>query len=833
MLVVMAAMGYRTTTGLLATTERVSLSHEVLAELDALLAQLTAAETRRQSYLRSGSGQDRAAYQRTMARATEVLSSARTLGAADPSQRARLDRLVTLATAEALTGADGATGAIDAVRALVADMQRAERLALREHSTAARRRVRHANLVMVVGGLLSLFLVGAAHATVIRGLAERRRAERKLQESTAVLRSFYHGSGMMMGIVEPLGDDIRCVLVNETAARFLRATPESLTGRRSSERGVPPEVIRLWLARLRESERIGGSVCFEYREDGFSPPRWLAVTLCPIAPGPAGPAQFSCVIDDITERKRADDELRRAKEAAEAVNESKSAFLANVSHEIRTPMTAILGYTDLLTDPDLSASERADYLTTIRRNGDHLLAIVNDVLDLSKIEAGKMTVERIASSPPVLVAEVATMMHPRAIHKGLTLDVAYRRPIPETIQADPTRLRQILINLIGNAIKFTETGGVRLEISMEAASPPARPQLRFDVIDTGLGLTAEQQEALFLPFTQADSSTTRRFGGTGLGLTISKRLAQMLGGDITVSSVPDKGSMFTLRVDTGPLEGVAMLDDPAEAVRQAAAVVPSREEHIRLSGRVLLAEDGPDNQRLIAFYLRKAGADVTIAEDGLAAREKALQAGDAGVPFDVILMDMQMPKLDGYSATARLRAVGYRGPVVALTANAMEQDREKCLRAGCDDFISKPVSRHMLLETVRKHLGGEPDGGGKHNGNREDDGATSAAGEGSLPLVSELAGDPDLEPLLERFVSLLPQRVEAMRRTFIDRDLRRLAELAHQLKGAAGSHGFGAITEAAHHLEETARTQGDIGQTLAVLADLCRRAQPAARPTPL
>ena len=679
MLAAIAATGYWNTTGLLATTERISQSREVLGGLDALLARVTAAETRRERYLRTSSREDLAAYERTVASATDALSSsARTLMAADPSQRARLDRLVALTTPEPVTAAGEGTRTIDAIRGLVADMQRAERLALREHSTAARVRVRRVSLVMVVGGLLSLLLVGATHATVIRGMAER----------------------------------------------------------------------------------------------------------------------------------------RRAKEAAEAANHSKSAFLANVSHEIRTPMTAILGYADLLTDPDLSAKERADYLTTIRRNGDHLLAIVNDVLDLSKIEAGKTALERIASSPPALVAEIVSMMQSRALHKGLTLDVAYRGAIPDTIQADPTRLRQILINLIGNAIKFTETGGVRLEVSMKQADSPARPQLRFDVIDTGLGLTADQQETLFLPFTQADASTTRKFGGTGLGLTISKRLAQMLGGDITVSSVACKGSRFTLTVDTGPLEGVVMLDNPGEAVRRAASVVPKREEGIRLRGRILLAEDGPDNQRLIAFYLRKAGADVTIAENGLTACEKTLQAADAGGPFDVVLMDMHMPELDGYGATARLREHGYRGPIVALTANAMDQDREKCLRAGCDDFMSKPVPRRMLLETVRKHLGAGHDG------------AMQAPGEEGGPLVSDLAGDPDLEPLLEKFVKLLPKRIDAMERTFVNRDIPALADLAHQLKGAAGSYGFRGITEAAHHLEATAKTQGDVEQTLAELVALCRRAQP-------
>ncbi len=401
------------------------------------------------------------------------------------------------------------------------------------------------------------------------------------------------------------------------------------------------------------------------------------------------------------------EQLAQAQKVADLANLAKSEFLANMSHEIRTPMTAILGYADLLLDDgDLTqAPERQiDAIRTIQRNGDHLLGIINDILDLSKIEAGKLTVESMAYAPATIVAEVLSLMRIRSQAKGIALEVAYETQLPAKIHTDPTRLRQILVNLTGNAIKFTEVGSVRLLVRFVAG---AAPRLEFDVIDTGLGMTPEQRDRLFRPFSQADASTTRMFGGTGLGLTISKRLAEMLGGDVSiVESAPGVGTRFRLTIVTGALDGVPMVvpgrQDGAEDSRPLAAK-PEMPAHSLAGWRILLAEDGPDNQRLISFVLTKAGAEVEVVANGRLAVAAALQAVEDGQPFHVILMDMQMPVLDGYGAAALLRAKGYRGPIIALTAHAMAGERDKCLAAGCDDYATKPIERAKLIAIIALH----------------------------------------------------------------------------------------------------------------------------------
>jgi PAS domain S-box-containing protein len=378
---------------------------------------------------------------------------------------------------------------------------------------------------------------------------------------------------------------------------------------------------------------------------------------------------------------------------AEAASRAKSEFLANMSHEIRTPMTAILGFVDLLDDPDVNLAERRRHIETIRRNGEHLLSIINDILDLSRIEAGHMPIERIECSPGAIAQDVDRLMRFRAQAKRLTLITSVDPALPALVRSDPTRLRQILVNLVGNAIKFTERGEVRVRVSPDESL--AEQGVCIEVSDTGIGMSAEQVSRLFRPFTQADSSTTRRYGGTGLGLTITRRLAQMMGGETQVRSTPGVGSSFTVRVVAPWLDASSASD----AQRASDEREPASAQAPSLAGvHVLLAEDGVDNQRLISFHLRRAGATVTVVDDGAAALHAVLAARASGAAIDLVLMDMQMPTLDGYGAARGLRDAGWTGPILALTAHAMGGDRDKCLAAGCDEYLTKPINPAGMID---------------------------------------------------------------------------------------------------------------------------------------
>jgi len=402
---------------------------------------------------------------------------------------------------------------------------------------------------------------------------------------------------------------------------------------------------------------------------------------------------------DITADKRRRNELKQAKEAAEAANRAKSEFLANMSHEIRTPMTAILGFNDIILE-NTNEPEIKDAAQTVKENGEYLISLINDILDLSKIEAGMLDVERVRCSPHEILAEVASLMKVRATGKGLPLEVALEGLLPEVIESDPTRLRQILINIVGNAIKFTETGSIKIVARLLNETGEV-PKLQFDVIDTGIGIVESQIKKIFRPFSQSDSSTTRRFGGSGLGLAISKRLVELLGGTISISSTIGLGSTFSVTVQTGPLDGVRLIASRPKSATDAAGKKDHASEELPLKNcRILLAEDGPDNQRLIRFILKKAGGDVTVADNGQIALDQATAAREKDSPFDVILMDMQMPVLDGYAATRQLRDTGHKVPIIALTAHAMASDRQKCLDAGCDEYLTKPIDRKKLVEMV-------------------------------------------------------------------------------------------------------------------------------------
>jgi signal transduction histidine kinase/DNA-binding response OmpR family regulator len=522
---------------------------------------------------------------------------------------------------------------------------------------------------------------------------------------------------------------------------------------------------------------------------------------------------FVFVLRFMNSARRAEALLRAAKVQAESASHAKSAFLANMSHEIRTPMTAIVGFSELLLSPGQSLSDRQDALQVIRRNARHLLDLINDVLDLSRIEAGKMEAHRIECDLPRALSEVASMIRSRAVEKGLAFRVQFNGPIPRLIHTDPLRLRQILVNLLGNAIKFTSSGEVRLCVSCPAASGQNEPAglIRFDIADTGIGMNPEQISRLFQPFSQADESTTRKFGGSGLGLDISRRLAQMLGGDVTVHSVAGMGSTFSLTIDGHPISGVELITD-ASALLLEDSMGSTSLGAVSLSGSVLVAEDGPDNQQLIRYLLERTGVKATIAVNGRIAVDLARNQ-----KFDLILMDMQMPELDGYGATSELRRRGINVPIIALTAHAMNDDRNKCIAAGCTDYLTKPLDTELLLKALAKYLNAAT-------------GETSAKScpEASGSIRSRFAGDVQMQEVVSRFVSALPGRVRELQKLLKENNRSELRLAVHRLKGAGGGYGFSCISELAAALE--IRLEGDTAaaetaNAVAELVDLIRRVE--------
>lgn len=380
--------------------------------------------------------------------------------------------------------------------------------------------------------------------------------------------------------------------------------------------------------------------------------------------------------------------------AAVAASRHKSRFVADISHELRTPLTAILGYAELLADATYPPSQRNEAHATILRNGRHLLEVVNDLLDVAKVEAGQLQVALAPTDPVVVVEDVASLMRVRAHGKGLRLEVVFATPVPRTVTTEALRLRQILVNLVGNAVKFTECGVVRVVVGHDAVAG----RMTFAVVDQGVGMRPEQVARLFTDFGQVDEDAERRSVGTGLGLVLSRRLAVLLGGDLEVRSEPGRGSTFTLWLPA--MAAAGDLWQPEAGPRPSRPGVVASPASGRLRGRhILLAEDGPDNQRLVSWLLQREGADVVVVGDGKQALAAVAAAARA---FDLVLMDMHMPEIDGYRATELLRERGVGLPIVALTANAMSDDRQRCLRSGCTDYLSKPIDRQQLVATCER-----------------------------------------------------------------------------------------------------------------------------------
>jgi signal transduction histidine kinase/CheY-like chemotaxis protein/HPt (histidine-containing phosphotransfer) domain-containing protein len=549
------------------------------------------------------------------------------------------------------------------------------------------------------------------------------------------------------------------------------------------------------------------------------------------------PAGVLVSLDDITELQHKEAQLREATARAEAANSAKTDFLANMSHEIRTPMNAILGFTEMLRRGRVSDPAQARrHLDTVHANGSHLLALINDILDLSKVEAGQFQVERIACAPHEVIAEVIEAMSVRASEKGIGLRRAVDGPVPAEILGDPSRLRQVITNLVGNAIKFTSEGEV---VVTERWLPPqagGAPRLEIAISDSGIGIPQDKLGAIFEPFVQAETSTARRFGGTGLGLAISRRFARAMGGDVAVTSTPGRGSTFSVTIDPGPLAGLVMLE-PAQALAEAARTDAVAGTQWRFPPkRLLVVDDSPENRELVLLVLQGSGLVIEEADSGQAALDRV-----AAQRPDLILMDMQMPGMDGYTATRRLRAAGIKIPVLAFTAHALQGFETEILEAGCDGFLTKPIDIDAMLETLAARLGGmrvaapaaaaASDAGmlltaashdAVESAARVTVSAPRPAGTmppAAVPVVSRLAASARFAPIVAGFALRLPARIAEMRTAFDAGDASVLAEVAHWLKGSAGSVGFDAFTVPAREVENAARA-GRLVDAAAPLAEV-------------
>lgn len=528
-------------------------------------------------------------------------------------------------------------------------------------------------------------------------ISERKQAETALKESEANFRLL---ADFMPQMIWWAGADGGVEFFNQRWVDYTGLTLEQSLGIGWIETEHPedlPKAVAAWNSAVAN----GCGYEFEHRirgKDGTY--RWHLCRAVPLRDSSGTIMRWIGSSTDTHEKKIWEEELSKAKEKAEAANQAKSMFLANMSHEIRTPLGAMLGFCELLKDPQLSQEDKHSFIATIDRNGEELAMLIDDILDLSKVEAGHLEIESLPLSLSNLINDVLTTLGAKAREKGIELTADIAADVPETIISDPMRLRQILFNIVGNAIKFTQRGSVQLKVQWPRQRKD-KPILAFTVRDSGCGIAPDDQAKLFKVFSQGDNSTTRRFGGSGLGLALSRRLAMALGGDVKlVESHPNRGSTFAITIDPGAIQSGKIAKTRIEGM-DPSSPVPSGSG--KLEGiKILLADDSPDNRLLISRMLKRSGAQVDVAENGDAAVKKALRER-----YDLVLMDLQMPLLDGFGATEELRRRGFTKPIIALTAHAMREEREKCFRVGCDDHLTKPINCKQLISVISR-FGNQP-----------------------------------------------------------------------------------------------------------------------------
>jgi PAS domain S-box-containing protein len=599
----------------------------------------------------------------------------------------------------------------------------------------------------------------------------------------------------------------RVVLANQSLAGFLGRPAEGLAGLHADELGFGVPALHEqdtrelpWARTLADGQVHRDERLSLAQGDGAE--RMFLVNCAPVLGGSGRTNGVLVSLDEITQIEAQKRELAVAKESADLANQTKSLFLANMSHEIRTPMNAILGFTELLKRGKLRDETLARrYLDTIHSSGTHLLQLINDILDLSKVEAGHLEVERIPCAAQEIAREVVDILGIKAQESGVGFGLRIDGRIPVRITADPVRLRQILTNLAGNALKFTREGRVEIVLRMETAS-----LLAIDITDTGIGIEPDRLELIFEPFVQADQSVNRRFGGTGLGLSISRRFARALGGDIVARSVPGSGSTFTVTLEPGAIDGVAWIGDgdlaapvPVTGAREARWVFPA--------ARILIVDDGEENRELLRALLDEYGFDLEEATNGAEALERVRRGG-----IDLVLMDVQMPVMDGLTATRRLREEGCATPIVALTANVMAGAGDALTEAGFTVYEAKPVVVDSLLSTLAGLFGAaraadEPDvPAPAPAAATSPPGVAAEAEPEQLPrLPSRLATNPRFHRAIRSFGARINERLGEMRVALAAGEWTTLSELGHWLKGAGGTVGFDCFTEPATRLEAGAR----------------------------
>ncbi|MFQ3623333.1 MAG: ATP-binding protein [Acetobacteraceae bacterium] len=620
-------------------------------------------------------------------------------------------------------------------------------------------------------------------------------------------------------IADPSQPDCPIVYLNDAFTRMTGYRPDEVLGR-NCRFLQGPATDRGAVARIRAAIAAREPVTVEmvnYRKDGTR--FWNELRVAPVFAPDGRLSAFIGIQHDVTARRRAEEGRERAKRAAERANRTKSDFLAAMSHEIRTPMNGVMGTLGLLLETRLDAEQRA-YAETALRCGRDLLAIINDILDISRIEAGRLAIERVPFRLEEVVRAVLDLAAAAAAEKGIALEAAISPDVPDRVRGDPLRLRQVLTNLVDNAVKFTAVGGVTVRI--ERAGPGQPPGLRFAVIDTGIGIPAPVQKRLFGRYAQADASITRRFGGSGLGLTICRRLVTLMGGTIGLVSEPGRGSTFhfVLPLEAVPGAGTA----PARLVPE-----PDMPGPPAARGRILLAEDSRTNQLVAAAMLRRVGYTVDLAGDGAEAVRRAETAD-----YDLVLMDVQMPELDGRAATRRIRALdGPRGrvPILAMTGATSEADRAACLAAGMSGFIAKPVDRATLLDEVASALAGRrtaPPPRPEPDETRLEEVLIDRATVEDLRAAVEPGRLPHL---LDLFAEETEARTARLAEAREAGDLEALAQVAHALKSSAGAFGAAALSRAAAALEEAAAAGRDepAGRLAAEVIALAGRSLAALR----